>query len=197
MLGDARFIRTLQLRNLLSFGPDTPPIELGPLNVLIGPNGSGKSNFIEAIDLLRASATDLAAPVRAGGGTEEWLWKGAEALPDAQIDVTLTYPDAIIPLRHRISFTAVRQRFALIEESIANDHARSRSGHLEFFSYSLEGVNLTSLLAQQSKVEGKLVTENIGRSDMWNSPLTNPCFHNSGIRISILRSLIWETNISS
>ena len=137
MLGDARFIRTLQLRNLLSFGPDTPPIELGPLNVLIGPNGSGKSNFIEAIDLLRASATDLAAPVRAGGGTEEWLWKGAEALPDAQIDVTLTYPDAIIPLRHRISFTAVRQRFALIEESIANDHARSRSGHLEFFSYSL------------------------------------------------------------
>ena len=137
MLGDARFIRTLQLRNLLSFGPDTPPIELGPLNVLIGPNGSGKSNIIEAIDLLRASPTDLIAPVRAGGGTEEWLWKGAKSLPDAQIDLTLTYPDAETPLRHRISFTAVRQRFELIEESLANDHARSRDGHLEFFYYSL------------------------------------------------------------
>ena len=56
MQGDTRCIRTLQLRNLLSFGPDSPPIELGPLNVLIGPNGSGKSNVIEAIDLLRASA---------------------------------------------------------------------------------------------------------------------------------------------
>ena len=39
MLGDARFIRTLQLRNLLSFGLDTPPIEFGALNVLIGQTG--------------------------------------------------------------------------------------------------------------------------------------------------------------
>ena len=68
MLGDKMFIRTLQLQNLLSFGPSSPPIELGALNVLIGPNGSGKSNIIEAIDLLRASATELVAPVRAGGG---------------------------------------------------------------------------------------------------------------------------------
>ena len=128
MLEDARFIRTLQLRNLLSFGPDTPPIELGPLNVLIGPNGSGKSNVIEAIDLLRASATDLVAPVRAGGGTEEWLWKGVEELPTAEIDATLTYPDGNMPLQHQISFTAVRQRFELFEESIANDHTRSKDG---------------------------------------------------------------------
>ena len=49
MLGDKRFIRTLRLRNLLSFGPDTPPIELGSLNVLIGPNGSGKSNISDIL----------------------------------------------------------------------------------------------------------------------------------------------------
>ncbi len=46
MSGDKRFIRTLQLQNLLSFGPAALPIELGALNVLIGPNGSGKSNII-------------------------------------------------------------------------------------------------------------------------------------------------------
>lgn len=72
MLGDKRFIRTLHLQNLLSFGPSTPPLELSSLNVFIGPNGSGKSNIIEAIDLLRASATDLTVPVRAGGGVAEW-----------------------------------------------------------------------------------------------------------------------------
>lgn len=40
-------IRQIKLSNLLSFGPDTPALELESLNVLIGPNGSGKSNFIE------------------------------------------------------------------------------------------------------------------------------------------------------
>ena len=135
MLGDKRFIRTLQLRNLLSFGPDTPPIELGPLNVLIGPNGSGKSNIIEAIDFLRASATDLVAPVRAGGGTEEWLWKGVEALPVAELDATLTYPDGIMPLRHKISFTAVSQRFELIDEAIENNNKRSSEDKDVFFFY--------------------------------------------------------------
>ncbi len=33
-------ITSLRIRNLLSFGEDSPPITLGDLNVLIGPNGS-------------------------------------------------------------------------------------------------------------------------------------------------------------
>jgi hypothetical protein len=37
-------LREMTPRNVLSFGPGTAPIRLGPLNVLIGPNGSGKSN---------------------------------------------------------------------------------------------------------------------------------------------------------
>lgn len=132
---DTRFIRTLQLRNLLSFGPDSLPIELGPLNVLIGPNGSGKSNFVEAIDLLRASATDLVAPVRAGGGTAEWLWKGTEATPVAEVDATLFHPKGIMPLRHRISFTTVARRFELIDEAIENEDKRSANEKDVFFFY--------------------------------------------------------------
>lgn len=41
--------------NLLSFGPDTPGLELENLNIFIGPNGAGKSNLIEAISLMRAT----------------------------------------------------------------------------------------------------------------------------------------------
>lgn len=121
MQKDTRFIRTLRLRNLLSFGPDSTPIELSPLNVLIGPNGSGKSNVIEAINLLRASATDLIAPIRAGGGTEEWLWKGIDPRPVARVDTTIRPIKSNRPLHHSFSFGSVGQRFELVDESIVDE----------------------------------------------------------------------------
>lgn len=135
MQRDTRFIRTLQLRNLLSFGPDSPPIELSPLNVLIGPNGSGKSNVIDAIDLLRASATDLAAPVLASGGVDDWLWRGSTSLPVAEVDATVDYPAGIMPLRHRINFTSVGQRFEMVDEAIENEERRSGREKDVFFFY--------------------------------------------------------------
>jgi len=58
------FIRSIQLKNFLSFGPDSEEIKLEPLNVLIGANTSGKSNFLDAFRFLR----DLAS---AGGGFQE------------------------------------------------------------------------------------------------------------------------------
>ena len=69
-------IHEITLRNLLSFGPDTPPLAMRPLNVLIGPNGSGKSNFIEALSLLQAAPDQLAKPINEGGGIGEWIWEG-------------------------------------------------------------------------------------------------------------------------
>ena len=68
MLGDKRFLRTIKTRNLLSFGPDAPELELLSLNVLIGPNGVGKSNLIEAISLLKAAPGNLLDPIQVGGG---------------------------------------------------------------------------------------------------------------------------------
>ena len=59
------FIHELTLRGLLSFGPDTPPLPMEALNVLVGPNGSGKSNLLEALGLLRSAATRLVAPCAA------------------------------------------------------------------------------------------------------------------------------------
>src|ERR1035438_8535611 len=121
MLGDKRFLRTIQLRNILSFGPDTPELELQSLNVLIGPNGAGKSNLIEAIGLLQAAPTNLLDPIRAGGGISEWLWKGSDGTPVAEIDATVSYPQGKIPLRHILKFTMVGQRAELVDEAIENE----------------------------------------------------------------------------
>lgn len=68
-------LHSLKLQNLLSFGPDSPEVPLGPLNVLIGPNGSGKSNFIEAISLLQALPQSLLDAMRKVGSSPECFWK--------------------------------------------------------------------------------------------------------------------------
>jgi predicted ATPase len=49
-----RFIQSLHLKNLLSYGSEGVELELEPLNVFIDLNASGKSNLIEAISLLQA-----------------------------------------------------------------------------------------------------------------------------------------------
>lgn len=71
---DVRLLRSITLRNILSFGPDTPPLELRALNVLIGPNGSGKSNLLEAFKVLQeaADSENLRADLKA----DHWMWKG-------------------------------------------------------------------------------------------------------------------------
>lgn len=125
MLGDKRFLRTIKLRNILSFGPETPELELQSLNVLIGPNGAGKSNLIEAIGLLQSAPTNLLAPIRAGGGISEWLWKGQSAVPVAEIDATVFYPQGKMPLRHSLKFTWVGQRAELVDEAIEDEHPNS------------------------------------------------------------------------
>src|SRR5271157_162869 len=79
---DKPAIKSLHIQNLLSFGPDSPKITLGPLNVLIGPNGSGKSNLIEVVALLQSTPRDLPTPIREGGGIVEWLWKSPPSLTE-------------------------------------------------------------------------------------------------------------------
>ena len=60
-----KFIQTIRLDSILSYGPGAAELSLEPLNVLIGPNASGKSNLIEALSLLAAAPGDLQAPIRA------------------------------------------------------------------------------------------------------------------------------------
>lgn len=130
-------LKSLRLDRLLSFGPGTEPVELGPLNVLIGPNGSGKSNFIEAIDLLHAAPKDLLAPIRQGGGVGAWIWQG-EPGTEATVEAVVRYkPETSSNLRHRISFTEVSARLELVDERIEDENppADAAEPSLYYFGY--------------------------------------------------------------
>ena len=122
-----RGIRTIRLENILSFGPDSKPFPLEPLNVLIGPNASGKSNLIETLSLLAAAPGDLQEPIREGGGIRDWLWKGASSAPTATVEVTVASPTARrMPLRYRLSFTETGGRFELRDEVIERERVTER-----------------------------------------------------------------------
>lgn len=116
-----QFIRTMRLQNLLSYGGEGEEIELQPLNVLIGANASGKSNLIEAIGLLKATPTDLTAPIRKGGGVSDLLWKGQKEIPITKIEVTIDYPEGLMPLRYRMGLSVVGQKPELVDEAVENE----------------------------------------------------------------------------
>lgn len=130
-----RFIHSLQLQNFLSYGSDGEKIELQPLNVLIGSNASGKSNLIEAMGVLKATPTDLVAPIRQGGGISDFLWKGEKGTPTAKIEAILDYPERTMPLRYQISFTATGQRLEVVDEAIEDMQPRYSSESEPFFYY--------------------------------------------------------------
>jgi predicted ATPase len=138
---DKPAIKSLHIQNLLSFGPDSPKITLGPLNVLIGPNGSGKSNFIDVVALLQSTPRDLATPIREGGGIVEWLWKlppgpaelyfrggsilgqrsrqkAARSLPTATIEVSANPANLRGPIDYRLSFTGVNFQLDVKDERV-------------------------------------------------------------------------------
>lgn len=125
-------IQSLQLNGFLSFEPRSASIDLKPLNVLIGPNGSGKSNLIEAVELLRATAGDLAGTMRLGGAPSEWIWKG-QANAEAEISATLSLTATKRPLRYRLAFTEVGQRLEIVDEAV--EEITLRPGKKDVYFY--------------------------------------------------------------
>ena len=120
----------IKAQNLLSFGPEGIDLELGPLNVLIGPNGSGKSNLLDVFSLFQAAPRELAAPVRKGGGVQDWIWRGAsDDAAVASVDVlwprrNLSYRDAEA-ISHEIIFRESDRAFVLSDERITGIRADS------------------------------------------------------------------------
>lgn len=134
------YIKRLHLSGFLSFAPDSEPVELRNLNVLIGPNGSGKSNLIEAIELLHATPTGLANAIRDGGGAEEWVWKGKGETNEAAIDAVLAAaPMTSRELRYRLAFHPVAHRLEIVDERLEETTPRSANGKDVVFYYRLEG----------------------------------------------------------
>ena len=113
----------IKAQNLLSFGPEGIDLELGPLNVLIGPNGSGKSNLLDVFSLFQAAPRELAAPVRKGGGVQDWIWRREPAdIAIASAEVAGMYNAGIwqVPqaIRHELIFRNEDHRFQLDDERI-------------------------------------------------------------------------------
>lgn len=150
-------IKSLHLKNFLSYGEDTQPIELQSLNVIIGPNGSGKSNLIEALDLIRSTPStseksNLLAAIRDGGGVRDWLWKGAGKTSGAVIDAVVGYQKGPTDLRYVLSFSEVGQRFEIIDERIENE--RPDFGHDKpYFYYQLKhGHGILNVKGQERRL---------------------------------------------
>lgn len=103
-----RFLRSIELKNILSYGPEGVKLELEPLNVLIGPNASGKSNLIQALRLLQAAPRDIKGPPRwDNSGVVEWMWKGREG---GYAELAVSFDESVIdpPLSYFLRFHAVR-----------------------------------------------------------------------------------------
>lgn len=153
---DNFLLREITLRNVLSFGSQTPPVSLGSLNMLIGPNGSGKSNLIEAVALLRAAPQDLRTAIsRDGGGVTEWIWKGA---PKAQADIEAVFTNHKSPLRHLISFRAENQSFRLMNEVVEEEKSILAGNNEPNFFYRWENGNP---VVNQGGQRRKLVRETV------------------------------------
>jgi len=127
-----RTIKTVRLDNFLSFGPESPVIDLKPLNVLVGANGAGKSNFLEAFALLKATPTNVVDPIRDGGGAADWIFKGPNRKKESTIEIVSSDE-----LRYKISFSETSKRFEITDELIEN--AIPDQGEAEpYFFYKYE-----------------------------------------------------------
>ena len=138
-----RFIESIRLDRILSFGPNEEAFELEPLNVLIGPNASGKSNLIEALSLLHAAPRDIQVPTREGGGVREWMWKGDSEYRDAIIEVGLKH--FITPIKYRVAFREFRGQFSLQDERLEGEGLLRdpEEGPVTLYSYRYSGGQAT------------------------------------------------------
>lgn len=126
-------LKSITLRNFLSFGPKSEPLELRALNVIIGANGSGKSNFIESINFLNAASDDLNWLFRQGGGVRQWIWRG-----DGGKAASLDFEGHVKPLRpfsHSISFGVSGSSYEVIDESLTIAASTSKLPTRKTFSY--------------------------------------------------------------
>jgi predicted ATPase len=128
-------LKSIRIQNLLSFGPESPQIELGNLNVLIGPNASGKSNFIEILGLLRSTPKDLAAEVGQIGGISDLLWKGKSRgkVSTATVQVVVSPSAVKRTILYRLSFTRAGAQLKIVDERIENE--KPDEGHERPYLY--------------------------------------------------------------
>lgn len=102
-------------KGILSFGPDTPPLQLGMLNVLIGPNASGKSNLLDVFELVRRIPTDIQSMVQSGGGARSWLWEND---PELEPTLEMIVNPGDLELQHQLVLRSISSELWPVSERI-------------------------------------------------------------------------------
>ena len=175
-----RYIQTIRLDNILSYGPNPEPFQLEPLNVLIGPNASGKSNLIEALSVLAAAPKDIQVPFRVGGGVHEWIWKGSTKVPLATIEVTvenqlkLTPPT---PLRYRLTVSELSGGLAIHEEVIEDEFSCAQDEGPESYYLHRHGQSKISFKVKGSSDQYELQETSVKRDQSILSQRVEPQFY--------------------
>jgi len=126
------FIKSLRLRNFLSYGPESEAIELLPLNVLIGTNASGKSNMLEALSLLRSLPRNFEKVISEGGGPKEWIWKGDKGKGPAEIELIMNYGEEQSLLSYTIAFNKVQfqdEQIHITKETLIKNAPEGKAIH--------------------------------------------------------------------
>ena len=150
----SRLIHRLELKDFLSYGSAGVEIDLQPLNVLIGPNASGKSNLIEALGVLRAAPTELAAYFRERGGVSEYIRRGAGTSGIAMIQAWVDYSSFLAPqhVRYSLGFAQVNYRLDIVTEGIATQvhdvGSDSTPGYKAVYSSGRDGAMISGYDAE-------------------------------------------------
>ncbi len=150
---DVRLLRSITLRNILSFGPDTPELELRTLNVLIGPNGSGKSNLLACLSLLPALATDANEPFRVGNSTIKDWFRNDSFHQTASLKIMIE-PLKEDYLVHDLEFGEADYQFRVQRESVrifADDILFTTENAHSVYLFDVKSTNNARLIAGNKK----------------------------------------------
>ena len=175
-----KYIQTIRLENILSYGPNPEAFALEPLNVLIGPNASGKSNLIEALSVLAAAPKDIQVPFRAGGGVHEWFWKGPSKNPLSTIEVTVENQFKLLPptpLRYKLTFSELSGGFVIHEEVIEDEYSSVNGQDIETYYLRRHGQSNISFKVEGSSDQYELQDPEVKRDQSILSQRIEPQFY--------------------
>jgi predicted ATPase len=150
---------SLHLKGFLSFGPESKPIPLTSLNVLIGPNGVGKSNFIEAIELLHATPADFSGAIRMGGTPNDWIWQGGREVTAARVEAMLSPVRSTPQLRYAIEFSQTGERLEIVDEVLEESEKTDPQANDFRFYYRFQrgnpAINVRDSILPKESILGK------------------------------------------
>ena len=118
------YFESIAPRNVFSFGPETPALELRDLNILIGANGTGKSNLLKTLNFLCSKLQTQFVPKIM---LESMLRDGCK-LEDFEIEITIDGQPRVLGWSSEkgLNWSKTTYTFPSISSLFRNSQARQR-----------------------------------------------------------------------